>query len=75
MRAVREATADAEKFVGSCQNVGEMDAELERLVKTAGAELDAELLQLFSNRIERQVMAYGNTSIGKSASHIRLDAL
>jgi aminoglycoside phosphotransferase (APT) family kinase protein len=70
----RLALADAEPFVGKCVDTADMLAKLEKFVQAAGPESNAGLLQLFANAIERQVMAFGKTSIGQSASHIRLES-
>lgn len=68
------ALRDAEPFVGQCDDVAQMRARLESFVQTAEPESNAALLQLFANDIERQVMAFGKTSIGQSAAHIRLES-
>jgi hypothetical protein len=70
----RLALADAEPFVGKCVDTDEMLAKLEEFVQVAGPESNEALLQLFCNLIERQVMAFGETSIGQSAAHIRLES-
>lgn len=53
----------------------EMEAALERFVATAGTEHDLALLALFASQIERRVQVFGQTAIGRSASHIDLPAL
>lgn len=69
------ALADARELVGSCSSRSEMEAKLEDFVLAAEPEHDGTLLQFFAHQIERQVMAYGDTSIGQSAAHIRLEHL
>tara|TARA_R110002110_G_C13470525_1_gene720978 strand:+ start:96859 stop:98214 length:1356 start_codon:yes stop_codon:yes gene_type:complete len=68
------ALRDAEPFVGPCDDLSVMRARLEAFVQTAEPQSNAALLQLFANDIERQVMAFGKTSIGQSAAHIRLES-
>jgi aminoglycoside phosphotransferase (APT) family kinase protein len=69
------ALRDAEPFVGACDEISEMRARLETFVQITDEQNNAALLQLFSNDIERQVMAFEKTSIGQSAAHIRLESL
>ncbi len=68
------ALQDAEPLVGKCADMNDMMARLEAFVQSAGPEHNATLLQIFANHIERQVLAYGKTSIGQSAAHIRLES-
>jgi aminoglycoside phosphotransferase (APT) family kinase protein len=69
------ALSDAEALLGKCGSFAEMEARLEDLVQEAGPAQDRELLQFFARQVERQVMAYGDTAIGQSAAHIRLESI
>jgi aminoglycoside phosphotransferase (APT) family kinase protein len=70
------AAEEAEPMLGKCyRDPTELQAELEAFVQSAGPEYDAQLLQFFANEIERKVMLYGDTAIGSSSAHVRLEAI
>lgn len=69
------ALADAEELIGECGSFADMETRLEHFVREAKPEQDQALLKFFARQIERQVMAYGETAIGQSAAHIRLEQL
>ena len=46
---------------------------MEAFVRREGADHSAALIQYFSNQIERKVQVYGDTAMGISAAHVRLD--
>ena len=75
LELTRLALEDAEPLVGHCDDLADMLAKLEKFVQTADPERNTDLLQLFSNSIERQVMAFGATSVGQSAALIRLESV
>jgi hypothetical protein len=53
----------------------ELREKLEEFVLSADPEYDARLLQFFANEIERKVMAYGDTAMGKSAAGVRFEPI
>jgi aminoglycoside phosphotransferase (APT) family kinase protein len=72
----RLAAEEAQPMLGKCyRDPTELQAKLEAFVQSAGPEYDAQLLQFFANEIERKVMLYGDTAIGGSAAHVRLEAI
>lgn len=72
----RLANQEAARILGkTCKDKSQRDEEMEQFVNTAGPEHNAALLRFFANEIERQVLAYGDSAIGGSASHVRLQPI
>ncbi|HLS97562.1 MAG: phosphotransferase family protein [Porticoccaceae bacterium] len=72
----RLSADEAVAFLGErCDDPAQLDARMEAFVQREGAEHSAALIQYFSNQIERKVQVYGDTAMGISAAHVRLDPL
>ncbi|MDG1904327.1 MAG: phosphotransferase [Arenicella sp.] len=69
------AIEDAEIFIGRTDGKDDMNQKLEAFVQQAEQSNNAALLQFFYSQIERQLMAFTDTGVGFSASHIRLEQL
>jgi aminoglycoside phosphotransferase (APT) family kinase protein len=70
----RLASEEAAAFLGRRHDdPAQLEAHLEAFVRTAGPEHDEQLMRFFANEIERRVQVYGDTAIGESASHVRLE--
>ena len=67
----RLASDEAVAFLGRRQDDwAEREAALERFVQTAGPEQDEKLLQYFARQVERRVMLYAPTTVGRSAARV-----
>ena len=69
----RLSMAEAAALIGATTDIAEANEKLEQFVERADDDNNAALLELFARQIDRQVAAYGATSIGRSAAHIRLE--
>jgi aminoglycoside phosphotransferase (APT) family kinase protein len=67
------ARSEAVPFLGKeAAAAPDLDAQLERFVMSAGPELDEPLLRYFAAQVERRVMVFGKTTIGRSAQNVHL---
>lgn len=72
----RQDLREAERLLGrTLGSYADLDEALEAFVGSAGPEHDLPLLRLFMAQIERRVLVFGGTAIGRSASHIDLPAI
>ena len=72
----RLACDEAAGFLGRrYEERREREAALERFVQSAGPGDFEMLLQYFARQIERQVLVYGSTTIGGSASRVRFSPI
>ena len=51
----------------------QLEEQLEAFVRSAGPEHNQQLMRFFASQIERRVQVYGDTAIGESASHVKLE--
>jgi aminoglycoside phosphotransferase (APT) family kinase protein len=67
------AQEEAAQLLGRRYAFGaELDAQLERFVTTAEPEFDEPLLRYFAAQVERRVLVFGPTEIGRSALRVHL---
>jgi len=68
--------AEARQLLGDRYDASaDLDTQMETFVQSAGPEFNQPLLQYFFNQITRRVQVYGETGIGLSAAHVRLEAI
>lgn len=65
---------DAKAILGKrYDDPAQLQEQLEAFVRSADPKHNEKLMRFFANQVERQVQVYGDTAIGKSASHVRLE--